>query len=183
MTNAASKHERLESVPPVQAIADFDAFFRREFGSVVALAYALSGSRLAAEDLAQDAFVAAEQKWEMISGYDKPGAWVRRVVANRSVSFLRRRGAEMRAIARLRPRGHTVARLPSDTADVWRAVRKLPDRQAQVVALTYLEDLGIAEIGEVLGIGAETVRTHLRRAQEALEHTLADRRTDHEEAT
>lgn len=164
--------------PAVRAVADFDAFFRREFRPVVALAYALSGSRLAAEDLAQEAFVEAQRRWAEIGAYDKPGAWVRRVVSNRAVSFLRRRGAELRAISRLQPLATMVHVMPEYSADVWKAVRRLPDRQAQVVALTYLEGMTFAEIAELLEIGPETARTHLSRAHVALQRHLDARAID-----
>ena len=59
----------------------FEEVYLREFPRVFALAYALSGSRWAAEDIAQDAFVAAHRQWGRIGGYDDPGAWVRRVAA------------------------------------------------------------------------------------------------------
>jgi len=67
-----------------------------------ALAYALSGSRLGADDLAQEAFLAAYRDWQSIGRYNNPGAWVRRVVDNRSVSMFRRRSAELRPLIRLR---------------------------------------------------------------------------------
>ncbi|MCP5026822.1 MAG: hypothetical protein GY929_11120 [Actinomycetia bacterium] len=43
----------------------FEWFFEREFPSMVSLAYATTGSRLLAEDLAQEAFVAAYRDWEV----------------------------------------------------------------------------------------------------------------------
>src|ERR671911_328450 len=44
----------------------FEAFYVREYHAVVRLAYALSGSRLAAEDIAQEAFLRAFRDWEQI---------------------------------------------------------------------------------------------------------------------
>jgi len=41
------------------AVEAFESFYSREYRKVVALAYALSGSRIGAEDLAQEAFIAA----------------------------------------------------------------------------------------------------------------------------
>ena len=46
---------------------DFDAFFRREYRSLVGLAVVLSGDRAAAEDLAQDALLAAHRKWRELA--------------------------------------------------------------------------------------------------------------------
>ena len=154
---------------------DLDGLYRREYGSVVALAYGLSGSRSAAEELAQEAFLEAHRAWDRIGGYDDPGAWVRRVVANRSVSRVRRRVAEARAITRIAGRRELPTELPEGDAEFWRAVRRLPVRQAQVIALHYLEDRSIADIAGVLGISPDTVKVHLHRGRRALADALGAR--------
>lgn len=59
----------------------FEELCRRELAAVVALAYVLSGSRTAAGELAQNAFLAAHRSWDRIGCYDDPAAWVRRVCA------------------------------------------------------------------------------------------------------
>ena len=130
--------------------------------AVVGLAYALSGSRSGAEDLAQEAFLAAHRGWDRIGGFDEPGAWVRRVVANLSVSTIRRRVVETKALARI-ALGQTPAlpELSAEGIEFWRAVRSLPKRQAQVIALRYLEDMPIAEVARVLGMAEGTVRKQL----------------------
>ncbi len=156
----------------------FEDFYRREYTPVVGLAYALSGSRSGAEDLAQEAFFAAHRNWERIAGYEHPGAWVRRVVANMSVSAFRRRATEAKAMARAAFGERTeLPDLGSGDPEFWRAVRELPRRQAQVVALFYLEDRSIAEVGEILDLTTGTVKKHLhdgrltlaRRLQEEVE--------------
>ena len=53
----------VERVPVVRAVERFEAFYAREFEAVAALAVALSGSRIVAEDLAQEAFLAAYREW------------------------------------------------------------------------------------------------------------------------
>jgi RNA polymerase sigma-70 factor (ECF subfamily) len=154
---------------------DFDAFFRREYRSLVGLAVVLTGDRGTAEDLAQDALLAAHRKWDELADYDDPGAWVRRAVANRSASVWRRRARELRAMTRLGHRGIEVvpALAPRDD-EFWDTVRALPPRQAQCVALLYLEDRPVAEIGEILGIAAGTVRVHLHEARATLARRLGD---------
>lgn len=153
--------------------SDFDAFFRAHYRSVAGLAYVLCGDLGQAEDLAQDAFAQAHRSWTSVRGYDDPGAWVRRVVANRATSLLRRRSAEFRALARYGSRrALTAADSDVDGARLWRAVRALPRRQAQVVALTFLEDLDITEVARVLKCGEATVKTHLHRAKATLGERL-----------
>lgn len=151
----------------------FEALYRREFPKVVALAYVLSGSRHAAEELAQDAFLAAHRRWDDICGYDDPAAWIRRVCANRSVSLVRRRVSEAKALTRLA--GHRVLpeELPPDASSFWRAVRRLPARQAQAVALHYLEDMAVADIAAVLECAEGAVKAHLHRARKTLATELA----------
>lgn len=79
----------------------FEAFFRREYRSVLGLAIALNRDRWATEDVTQEAFTAAQRRWSQVGALDRPGAWVRRVVANRSVSRWRRVAAEARALRRM----------------------------------------------------------------------------------
>ena len=55
---------------------------------------------------------------------------------------------------------------------MWRAIRSLPRRQAQVIALVYLEDRSLAQAAAILGCGEETAKTHLRRAKASLAKRL-----------
>jgi RNA polymerase sigma-70 factor (ECF subfamily) len=155
---------------PAEAVIalDFDAFCRREYRAVLGLALVLSGSSGAAEDLTQDAFFAAYRGWSRVGTYDNPGAWVRRVVANRAVSQRRRWRTEVVALQRLRGRRGPEVELPERDASLWELVRRLPRRQAQAFALTHLDGLSTEEVGDVLGISAGTVKTHLARARTAL---------------
>ena len=151
----------------------FESFYRREFRDVVGLAYALSGSRLGAEDLAQEAFIKAHERWDRISDYDKPGAWVRRVVANLAVSGFRRRSAERKAVSRLA--GHRQQGIPEmepEDEEFWMMVRDLPKRQAQAIALFYIEDRSVAEIAEILDCSASTAKVHLFRGRRSLGEKL-----------
>ena len=159
---ATREMQTLETTPFVE-------FYESEYRAVVEFACALTGDRWAAEDLAQEAFIAAERDWPRLAAYEQPAAWVRRVVANKSVSRFRRLGAESRAILRL---GHkpsaTPPQLSAESVEVWEAVRSLPKRQAQAIALTYLEDLSLQEVGEILECSPFTVKTHLQRGRAAL---------------
>jgi RNA polymerase sigma-70 factor (ECF subfamily) len=162
-----------EAVRASLGAPDFDAFYRSEYHSVVALAHALTGRAAVAEELAQDAFLVAYRTWGRIAAYDDPGAFVRRVVANMAASRGRRLAAEARALARLKSRSALwPARLEPPDADFWRAVRSLSRRQAQVLALRYLEDRSDAQISVVLGCSEATVRTHLHNGRLALAQRL-----------
>jgi RNA polymerase sigma-70 factor (ECF subfamily) len=158
--------------------AQFEAFYRREYAAVVALAYALCGRGGAAEDLTQEAFLATYRHWGKVGHYDRPDAFVRHVVANLAVSHARHRAVETRALIGLAGRARSpVDDLEPPDAEFWRTVRSLPHRQAQAVALFYLEDRSAEEIAEILHCSVSTVRVHLHRGRVTLEEKWQDRRT------
>jgi RNA polymerase sigma-70 factor (ECF subfamily) len=167
--------EATPNLRSIRAVPDFESFYRGEYRAVVGLAYALSGSRLAAEDIAQDAFLAAHRQWERVAFYEQPASWVRRVVANLAVSAFRTKVREAGALARLKPRDEYLPALPAEDADFWKAVRDLPKRQAQVIALHYLEDQSVAEIARVLGCSQNTVKVHLHKGRDRLARRLDER--------
>jgi RNA polymerase sigma-70 factor, ECF subfamily len=154
----------------------FEEFYEREYPKMLKLAYALSGNRWAAEEIAQDGFLAAHRKWKKISSYESPGAWVRRVVSNLAVSFLRRRLVETRALVKLAAtRVEPLEALPESDEEVWLAVRSLPRRQAQAIALHYALDLSVSEIATTLECAEGTVKAHLHQARIALADRLGAR--------
>lgn len=162
----------------------FDDCYRDEWTALVALGWTLTGSWAVAEELVQDAFADAYRRWDEVGAMDRPGAWVRRAVVNRSVSLQRHRAVERRGLARWRNRTDVEADAAASdrTGDdatgrigdpaFWAAVRSLPDRQAAAIALHYLEDRSVDEIAEVLGCRPATVRVHLHRARQSLAERL-----------
>ena len=153
----------------VRAAEPFDRFFHREFPRMVALAYGISGSRWAAEELAQEACLRAYKSWDSISGYDKPGAWLRRVTINLANSFLRRKVSELRALERYAVGGiEPLDPHPVEDESFWEEVKSLPRRQREVIVLHYVDDMSTADIADVLDISESSVRTHLQRGREML---------------
>ena len=155
------------------AVESFDDFYRRDYRSLVGLAFVITGDQGTAEDLVQDALTAAHRNWDKVSHYQKPGAWVRRVLVNRSTSRFRRLASESKATLRLRAEPHFPISPSDPNIEVWNAVRALPKRQAQVIALHYWDDQSLAQIADILECGTETVKTHLKRARQSLASTLS----------
>ena len=154
-------------------VASFADFYDAHYVALVRLATALVGRADVAEELVQDSFMALHARWARVSRYDAPDMWMRRVVLNRSLSTQRRRTTELRLLARLarqRPRSAEPPVTP-DT-EIWRLVAALPKRQAQVIALMFVEDLSVREVASVLECDENTVRTHYRRARIALASQL-----------
>ena len=153
-------------------LRSFDAFFDTEYRSVVALAAVLCGRQAVAEELAQEAYFAAYRRWSVVGCYDNPGGWVRRVVANRATSTWRARVREAKAMARIARLREPEAADATLAGDFWTAVRELPARQSQCVALHYLEDLSVEDIATMLAIAPATVRVHLHQGRRRLTSRL-----------
>lgn len=158
----------------------FDRLFEEEWAPLVALGWSLLGSWTEAEDIVQDAFADAYRRWERVGGLERPGAWLRRAVINRTVSV--RRHAEVARRGHRRLGGLQVVDGDGPSADrtgdavvervsddgFWEAVRTLPERQAACVALRYVHGLPIKEIAAVLECRPGTVKAHLHRGRAAL---------------
>jgi RNA polymerase sigma-70 factor (ECF subfamily) len=150
--------------------ADFDVVFRDEYPRLLRIVYALCGSRSVAEDAAQEALLRAYDDWSRVSAMDRPRAWIRQVAINLARSRLRRVAAEARAVARsAMPRTESdLAELPEDADRFWAAVRRLPRRQAEAIALHYADDLAIADVAVVMRVAEGTVKAHLHGARQKL---------------
>lgn len=160
--------------------SSFEALYRDEWSALVALGCSLTGSWAVAEELAQDAFADAYRRWDEIGTLERPGAWVRRAIVNRSASQHRRGAVARRGAARLSVVRSTEEDRAGDdrTGDgavdqvgdpaFWAALRSLPQRQAAALALHYLEDRPVAEIAEILDCRPATVRVHLHRGRTTL---------------
>lgn len=157
----------------------FDELYRSAYVPVLRLAYALSGSWTIAEEVAQETFLRAFGRLERLSNAE---GWVRHVAANLARSRMRRLGAEVRAVGRLAARPVSPAPesdlLPAEFDGFWSQVRALPRRQAQAVALHYLEDRPVHEVAALMGCSESTVKALLHQARQRLAQRLGDREVD-----
>jgi RNA polymerase sigma-70 factor (ECF subfamily) len=167
--------DEAESLSASRPAADFEDFYRREYRSVVGLMYTMTGAPQVAEDIAHDAFVEAFRRWDRVGQYEKPGAWVRRIAMQRASRWHTRSLAEARALAQGFLDSDEVisgTELSVEHAELWQAVRALPRRQAQVLALYYQAQYSVGEIAETLGLAPGTVRAQLHDARRSLAKKL-----------
>jgi RNA polymerase sigma-70 factor, ECF subfamily len=151
----------------------FDEFYLREYPRVVGLLQGLLGSRLVAEELAQETFLVAYRDWARVGDLDNPRAWVRRVALNQRGSFLRaylrQRARERDSVAQYE---NDTIKLADDHAEVWEAIRTLPPSQAQAIALHYYEDYSIAQIATALDRAPGTIKAQLHHGRRKLARLL-----------
>ncbi len=153
--------------------AEFAALYQARFADLASQLYAYLGDRAEAQDVVQEAFVRAWQRWARISAYDDPVAWVRRVAWNLATSRHRKIAVVRRFLSRSRPPDHQPAANPDRVALVM-ALRQLPERQRRALVLHYLADLSVAEIARDIGVAEGTVKSWLHRGRAELARHLSD---------
>jgi RNA polymerase sigma-70 factor, ECF subfamily len=166
---AAGPVEDVEAAPAV-----FETFYEVEYTALLRLGYVLTGSRGTAEELVQETMLRAYRHWRKVGGYEKPGAWARRVLVNLATSRGRRLTAEAKAMLRLRGNRPPEPTTRAESAELWTELRKLPSRQAQALALFYVEDLSIADIASLLECPEGTVKALLHRGRTTLARALGE---------
>jgi RNA polymerase sigma factor (sigma-70 family) len=141
---------------------DFVEFYRLEFGRVVRAVRAIVGA--AAEDVAQEAFIAAHARWDEIAAYDVPYAWVRRValrIAARRAERDRMRNVLEAAIVR-------PSEAPEGHVDLALALAGLPEREARALRAHHLEDRPVVEVADRLGCSVGAAKLLLLRSRRRL---------------
>lgn len=150
----------------------FDDFYSAHFRGVAFQIYASFGDLAEAQDIAQEAFVRAFHRWDRISRFDDPPAWVRRVAWNLAISRWRKVRTALGFLKRAREQ-HVPGPGPDHVA-LHSALATLPDQQRRAVVLHYLADMSVAEVAAELGVADGTVKSWLYRARESLARKLRD---------
>jgi len=156
--------------------AAFDALVRTYMEQAFRVAYRVVGHREDAEDLVQEAFLAAYHYLDSFEIGRPFGPWLIRIVLNRG-SNLRR----ARARRSMEPETDGVSDAPSaldetergDTGRILRdALATLSERQRLIVTMFDVDGLTSTEIGEMLELAPGTVRWHLHEARRHLRGVL-----------
>lgn len=152
--------------------ADFEAFAARELDSLLRYATLLTGDRELARDLVQDVMVKVFRRWSLVEAADNQRAYTRTMVTRTFLSG-RRRWAVRHVLLPIgdlpegEPAGDHAERI-ADREAVWQQLAGLPRQQRSVLVLRYYERLTDAEIADVLGCSAVTVRGYASRALSSL---------------
>ncbi len=151
--------------------AEFAEFFAASWDPCLRAVAATTGNMTLAEDQTAEAFARAWACWRKVSHHPAPRAWVVRAALNAGASWWHRRSKETALTSDDIPvAGGEGTGL--DTA-LLTALRRLPARQREVIALRVFLDLDIDTTARHLGIAPGTVRAHLSRAMTALRSELA----------
>jgi RNA polymerase sigma factor (sigma-70 family) len=155
---------------------EFAAFYAASRDPCLKAVTAVVGDRELAEEQVAEAFARAWMSWRKVRGHAAPRAWVVRTALNTGVSWWRRRHREV-------PLADHDAVAAADTDDgidpvLLSALRRLPGRQREVLALRVFLDLDTETTAQVLRIAPGTVTAHLSRAVASLRRDLPAASTD-----
>jgi RNA polymerase sigma-70 factor, ECF subfamily len=151
--------------------------FARHWPAAHRAAWLITRDAAGAEDVAQEAFVAAMRALDRFDRRRPFGPWLHRIVVNRAIDWTRARAvrAEVAEPAEaVAPEAARSAERPSE--DVLAALAALAPEQRAVVVLRHLLDYGPGEIAAMLDLPRGTVNSRLRRALDALSAVLEEKR-------
>ena len=194
--------------PPVQTQTpgvinptDFTTFMRNYQDMVFSTAVRLVSNEAQAEDISQEVFLKAYERYEMLQSSPTAGGWLKTVATNLSLNHLTRYRNRWRFFSEFR---RDDAGADSEQPDVefaapdtffsgvdagerraWveQALEQLPDHQRVPLVLYHFEDLPYEDIARRLHVSLAKVKTDILRARAALAQILARSGASHEKFT
>ncbi len=144
-----------------------EELFRRHWRRAHRAAYLVVGDSAAAEDIAQESFLAAVRALDRFDRSRPFGPWLHRIAVNRAIDFARARA--LRGESALPEAPEASADEPDAISDeLLAALARLSPEHRAVVVLRYVLEYTPGEIGELLGLPRGTVNSRLRRGLDQL---------------
>jgi RNA polymerase sigma-70 factor, ECF subfamily len=155
--------------------ADLEVLFRRFWPRAYRAAFLVVHDHAAAEDIAQEAFLAAIRRLDRFDRSRRFGPWLSTIVVNRAIDWARARAARHES-------GGEPVDAPSPTEvpvgrysqEVLTALASLSPEHRAVIVLRYLLEYSPGEIAKALELPRGTVNSRLRRGLDALESRLSE---------
>src|SRR5216117_3100701 len=150
------------------SVSDLEALFRHHWPRAYRAAYLVVHDSAAAEDIAQEGFLAAVRALDRFDRRRPFGPWLHRIVVNRAIDWARARS--------LRPEAEAVdmpaPERPEPDQELLAELGRLSPEHRAVIVLRYLLEYTPGEIAELLELPRGTVNSRLRRGLDALKEQL-----------
>ena len=159
------------------SLSGLEALFREHWPRAYRAAYLVVHDGAAAEDIAQEAFLAAIRTLDRFDRRRPFGPWLHRIVVNRAIDWARTRA--LRAEVGDGPLAAVAVRDELDNAfspPVVAALAELSPEHRAVIVLRHLLEYTPGEIAELLELPRGTVNSRLRRGLDELAEHLEDER-------
>lgn len=163
--------EELNAAKP----ADFRKVYDVSMQMLFKISYKIVNDEEAAEDLAHDSLIKANEKGLVFPSLNDAKYWLIRVVKNASLNYIKRKDRERKAYEKVLYEDHKKS--DSGETDLLKqesinkareALKKLPKNLQDVLMLREYAELNYKEIGKVLGITEGNVKVRIFRAREQL---------------
>jgi RNA polymerase sigma-70 factor (ECF subfamily) len=151
------------------SVSDLEALFRHHWPRAYRAAYLVVHDTGAAEDIAQEAFLAAVRRLDHFDRRRPFGPWLHRIVVNRAIDWSRARA--LRREAGEAALAHAAAPATPDNPHAETlagALAELSPEHRAVIVLRHLLEYTPGEIAELLGLPRGTVNSRLRRGLDEL---------------
>jgi RNA polymerase sigma-70 factor, ECF subfamily len=148
--------------------------FARHWGACHRAAALITGDRAAAEDIAQEAFLAALRALDRFDRRRPLRPWLHRIVVNRSIDHVRARALRAEVGAEAGGEPEAAASADALDGDLAAALARLPVEQRAVVVLRHLLERTPGEIADLLDLPRGTVNSRLRRGLDALRDAIGE---------
>jgi RNA polymerase sigma-70 factor (ECF subfamily) len=153
------------------SVSDLEALFRAHWPRAYRAAYLVVHDAAAAEDIAQEAFLAAVRSLDRFDRRRPFAPWLHRIAVNRAIDWARAR--ELRREVELVETAGAPTREPADDAKPLAAgLAELSPEHRAVIVLRYLLEYSPGEIAKLLDLPRGTVNSRLRRGLDRLGERL-----------
>ena len=164
-----------ETAAEAKTSADFKHLYDSAFPILFRVAYRVTNSIEAAEDLCQDSFFRLYEKNMVFPNPEEAKYWLIRVVKNAALNYAKRKERErkvyqraFREDTRQEETGEELYVKKEATEEIQRVLDKLPVNLRMVLILKEYAEMNYKEIGRVLGISEGNVKVRVFRARERL---------------
>ena len=167
---AGSGHDERAWIRGAQSgsVSDVEALFRHHWPRAYRAAYLVVHDSGAAEDIAQEAFLAALRSLERFDNRRPFGPWLHRIVVNRAIDWSRARALRREAGAEMEYIGAPAPPETEDAETLATALSELSPEHRAVIVMRHLLDYTPGEIAKALDLPRGTVNSRLRRGLDEL---------------
>src|SRR4051794_26004757 len=154
------------------SVPDLEALFRHHWPRAYRAAYLVVHDSGAAEDIAQESFLAAMRSLERFDQRRPFGPWLHRIVVNRAIDWSRSRALRPEAAVEIEQIGAASAPETEDAEALAMALSQLSPEHRAVIVMRHLFEYTPGEIAKALGLPRGTVNSRLRRGLDDLAERL-----------
>ena len=148
--------------------------YKLYYKAMYSVSLRIVNNEVEAEDIMQEAFLSAFRKIKTYRGEVSFGAWLKKIVVNRSLDYLKKRKVYFEEIDNRTTEtpDYQMETKELDVKAIKRAIQDLPDGYRVVLSLYLIEGYDHNEISEILGISNSASRTQFLRAKNKLRELL-----------